>query len=165
MKTAKTLLKAGAAVALVAIMLMLLMPQAAVQAQQVGSQVLISMKFIKAGVGSQGAGVLQTGEVNNLSAAVASGTTAQVVAAPASGSIYLRGLWVEKMTTATGSINVIYGTGTNCGTGTTTLLSMSMAASQIPTVGEYKLGVLVPATKALCLQTDAATTSVRALTN
>ncbi len=145
--------------------LVTLSPWQPAQGQESGAQVLIAMKFVNKGVQSQGAGVLQTGEANSISAAVASATTTQVVAAPSSGSIYLRGLWIEKMTTSTGSLNVIYGTGTNCATGTTTLFSMSMAASQVPTLGEYKVGVIIPAASALCLNTDAATTSVRALYN
>lgn len=130
-----------------------------------GDQQMARMRFVSDGVQTQAAGVLQSGELNTLSAAVASNTTAQVVAAPTAGSIYLRGIWIEKMTTATGLVNVIYGTGTNCGTGTTTLLSLSLATGQAPLFGKYVIGVAVPATKALCLQTDASTTSVRALYN
>ncbi len=122
-------------------------------------------KSIAKGVSAQGASVLQTGEINTLTAPVATATVTQVVAAPGSGSIYLRGIWIEKMTTSTGSFNVIYGTGTNCGTGTTTLFGQALAASQTATLGEYKIGAAIPAGNALCLQTDAATTSVRAFTN
>lgn len=156
---------AAATVLLMALLLLLFVPQAPIVAQQIGDQVLLSMRFLKVGPQTQGAGVLQTGEVNSISSAVASATTAQVVAAPTAGSIYLRSVFVEKMTTATGVVNVIYGTGTNCGTGTTTLLSLSLATGQAPVLGYVRLDVQVPATKALCLQTDAATTSVRALYN
>lgn len=134
------------------------------KAQETADQVLLNMTFVKNGVSAQGAKTLQVGEVSTLSAAVASATTTQVVAAPASGSVYLRGIWVEKFTTATGSVNVIYGTGTNCGTGTTTLMSLTAAAGQNFQFGYYPIGVAVPAANALCLQTDAATTGVRALT-
>ena len=161
----RTSIWAVAAVLVMAVLLMLCVPQARIEAQQIGDQVLLQMKFIKSGSQTQGAGILQTGEVNSISAAVASATTAQVVAAPSAGSIYLRSIFVEKMTTATGVVNVIYGTGTNCGTGTTTLLSLSLATGQAPLLGKVDIGVAVPATKALCLQTDAATTSVRALYN
>jgi glucan phosphoethanolaminetransferase (alkaline phosphatase superfamily) len=43
------------------------------RAQQVGDQVLLSMKFLKAGVQANGAGVLQVGEVNTISPAIATG--------------------------------------------------------------------------------------------
>jgi hypothetical protein len=144
-------------------LLALASPWIATKAQESAAQFFF--KSLKNGVQAQGANVLQIGEANTLSAAVASATTTQVVAAPASGSIYLRGIWIEKMTTATGLFNVITGTGTNCGTGTTTLLSQSLAAGQSATLGEYKIGIFIPAAQALCLQTDAATTSVRAFTN
>ncbi len=134
-------------------------------AQVVGEQVLLTMRFLNAGPSTQGANALQVGEVSTLSAAVASATLTEVVAAPSTGSIYLRGIWVEKSTTATGSVLVRYGTGTNCGTGTTTLLSLTAATGQTFGFGYYRIGVQVPATKALCLGTDASTTSVRALTN
>jgi len=158
MKKLKVVLLSVLALALAAV----LFPAAA---QQVGDQVLISMKFVKSGPTSQGAGALQTGEVSTLSAAVASATLTEVVAAPASGSIYLRGIWIEKSTTGTGSVLVRYGTGTNCGTGTTTLLALTAATSQTFGFGYHPIGVQLPAANALCLGTDAATTGVRALTN
>jgi len=155
-----------AALAILVAAMLVITPWSPPQAQgRSGDQQMARTRFVKDGVQAQSAGVLQVGEVNTLTAAVASATTAQVVAAPTAGSIYLRGLWIEKMTTATGVVNVIYGTGTNCGTGTTTLFALSLAAGQAPVLGDAYIGVLIPATKALCLQTDAATTSVRALTN
>jgi len=149
----------GVGVFLVAILLLLSIPPVRTVAQQVGDQVLLSMKFIKVGPQSQGAGVLQVGEVNNLSAAVATATLTQVVAAPTSGSIYLRGILLEKVTATTGSVTVQSGTGTNCGTGTAVLFGPVV----IPPSGYLRLDIQVPAAKALCLQTDAATTSARAL--
>jgi len=146
---------------LLAAVLLMSWPWLAPVAQESFAQV----RFIRQGVGAQGFGVYQTGEVSTLSAAVATATLTEVVAAPTTGSIYLRGIWVEKSTTATGSVLVRYGTGTNCATGTTTLLSLTAAASQTFGFGYYPIGVQVPATKALCLGTDAATTGVRALTN
>jgi hypothetical protein len=123
----------------------------------------IRLRTVKDGLGSQGNYLLQTGENSKLSAAVATATLTQVVAAPAAGSLYLRGLWIEKATGTTGAVDVKYGTGTNCGTGTTTIMSLAAnAAVQIP-LGEFKVGYQVPAGKALCLDTDAATTAIRAL--
>lgn len=113
------------------------------------------------GVGAQGAGVLQIGMLGTLSAAVASATMTQVVAAPGSGSIVLVGIFVEKATATTGLVTVSSGTGTNCGTGTATLLSIGAGS---PPIGFYRVGSLVGTTKALCLTTDASTTSARALT-
>ena len=119
-----------------------------------------AVKHILDGVGSQGAGVQQSAQLFTLSAAIASSTLTQVVAAPGSGSIYLGAILVEKATASTGSLGVEYGTGTNCGTGTTVLFG----PVSVPPVGVMPIGILVPATKALCLVTDASTTSVRALT-
>lgn len=130
---------------------------------QTGDQRLSAIFFVGDGVSTGGSGVLQVGELGTLSASTNTGI-ARVVTAGA-GSIYLRALWVEKMTTGTGSITVSYGTGTNCGTGTTTLFSMAMAASQIPTLGEYKINIPLPAAKDLCVTTDASTTAVRVITN
>jgi len=113
------------------------------------------------GVGAQGAGVLQVGRLGTLSAAVASATMTQVVAAPGSGSIVLLGVFVEKATATTGLVTVSSGTGTNCGTGTATLLSIGAGS---PAIGFYPVESLVGTTKALCLTTDAATTSARVLT-
>lgn len=113
------------------------------------------------GVGAQGAGVQQVGSLGTLSAAVASATMTQVVAAPGSGSIVLVGIFIEKATASTGLVTVSSGTGINCGTGTATLFSIGAGS---PPIGFYPLPSLVGTTKALCLTTDAATTSARALT-
>jgi len=124
-----------------------------------------AFKAVKDGVGAQGAGVQQTATLGTLSAAVASATAVEVVAAPGTGSTVLLGLIIEKATNAAGTVLVTYGTGTNCGTGTTTLLSFGPAtASSLLNLGYYPVNALVPAAKALCLTTDANTTSVRALT-
>lgn len=124
-----------------------------------------AFKAVLDGVGAQGAGVLQTAPLYTLSAAVASATRAQVVAAPGAGSIYLAGILVETATNSAGIVTVSYGTGANCGTGTTTLFTLGLGTGSSPfPVGFYPVHVLVPATKALCLTTDGATTSARALT-
>jgi hypothetical protein len=128
-----------------------------VSAQQVGDQVLRQMRLISNGVGSAGSGILQTGDLSNLSAAVATATLTRVVTAPASGSTYIRGVVVEKSTGAGGTFTIQTGTGTNCGTGTTLLLGPVTN----PPIQQYYLGVLAPAGKDVCIQTDAGTTSVR----
>lgn len=151
--------------ALAALLFIVASPWIQPAAQVVGEQVLLKMRFIKDGVTAQGNNVLQVGEVSTLSAEVASATRAEVVAAPASGSIYLRGLWINKSTTATGVVTVTEGTGTNCGTGPVVVLSLTAATGQTLAFGYYPLGIRLTAAKALCLTTDAATTGVRALTN
>ena len=136
------------------------------QAQESPAQVTMAQKYVNAGVQAQGAGVLQIGEVSTLSAEVTNTTVTQVVAAPAAGlSIYVRGIIVTKAVAATGAVTLVYGTGTNCGTGTTTLLAISGATSNSLLPGYIRLGIQVPAAKALCLNTEAAGTGVRALTN
>jgi hypothetical protein len=133
------------------------------QARAVESWTQTLMTDVASGPAAKGNGVLQVGEVSTLSAAVASAARTQVVAAPTAGSIYLRGLWIEKSATSSGLVTVSYGTGTNCGSGTTTLLSLAAATSQTLPFGYQPIGIQVPATKALCLVTEGANTSVRAL--
>jgi len=131
-----------------------------------GDQQMARTRFVGDGVTANGTGVIQTGEVSTLSAEVTNTTVTQVVAAPAAGlSIYVRGIVVTKSVAATGAVTLVYGTGTNCGTGTTTLLTISGATSNSLLPGYIPLGILVPAAKALCLNTEAAGTGVRALTN
>lgn len=100
-------------------------------------------------------------DFSHITAALASTTLTEVTAAPATGSIVLKGIIVEKSTGATGTYTVRYGTGTNCGTGTTTLFGPVTN----PQIGVQLLGVRIPAANALCFVTDAATTGVRAMVN
>lgn len=124
----------------------------------------VTLTTLSAGAKAKGVGVQQVGEVSTLSAAVASATRAQVVAAPTSGSIYLRGVLIETATNAAGIVTVTQGTGTNCGTGPVVLFTLGIATASSPLpVGYYPIGIQVPAAKALCLTTDAATTSARVL--
>ncbi|HKV94889.1 MAG TPA: hypothetical protein VJW20_20255 [Candidatus Angelobacter sp.] len=126
-------------------------------AQGVGDQITRQMRLVNQGVGNQGSGILQTGDLSNLSSAFSGTTLTQAVAAPSSGSTYIRGVVVEKSTGAGGTFTIQTGTGTNCGTGTTVLLGPVTN----PPIQQYYLGILAPAGKAVCLQTDAATTVVR----
>jgi hypothetical protein len=127
------------------------------------AQTALAQTYVSNGPGALGAGVLQIGQLNTLSAAVASATRTQVVAAPTAGSIYLRALWIEKSTTTTGSIIVSYGTGTNCGTGNNVITTLSAASGQTFPFGYQEMEIQIPAQNALCLATDASTTSVRVL--
>lgn len=136
-----------------------LFPNTVRAAAVVADQIILQMTFANGGPQAKGAGVLQIGQVNTLTAAVASATRAEVVAAPAAGSIYLRALLVEKATASTGSVTVSLGTGTNCGTGTVVVAGPII----VPLVGNLPLGIQLTAAKALCLTTDGAGTSVRAL--
>lgn len=132
------------------------------QSRAVESWTQTLMMTIDSGASAKGAAVLQTGEVSTLSA-VSSSTRAMLVAAPAAGSIYLRGIWIEKAATTTGSIVFSYGTGTACATGTTTLLSLVATTGQTFPFGYQPVGIQVPATKELCVTTEGANTAVRAL--
>ena len=135
----------------------MLTPATHVLAQQIGDQVILKMKFANQGVQGGGAGILQTGDVSTLSAAVATATLTRVVTAPATGQTYVRGVIIEKSTGAAGSFTLQTGTGTNCGTGTTVVLGPVV---NMP-VQQYYLGFNIPSGQDLCVQTDAATTSVR----
>jgi hypothetical protein len=148
------------AVLLFAVAVMVI-PGGRVAAQQVGDQTLLKMKFINFGSSTLGTNILQTGEVNTLSAAVATATLTKVVTGPASGSVYIRGVIVEKSTGGTGSFTIQTGTGTNCGTGTAVLLGPVVN----PPIGKVWLEIQATAAKDVCLQTDAATTSARLLSN
>lgn len=132
-----------------------------VHAQQVGEQNLLKLYFIGKGVSPQGNNVLQTGEVNSITSAVATSTLTRIVVAPASGQTYIRRVLVEKSTGSTGTFTLQYGTGANCGTGTTVLFGPVTNPQVVP----HYIGILVPAGQDLCAQTDAATTSIRVLYN
>ena len=121
---------------------------------------------VSAGVATKGAGILQFGQIGTLTSAVASNTRAEVVAAPSAGSTYVQAIWIEKATNSSGYATVTYGTGANCVTSPTVILTLgpATATSQLR-IGYYPVNVLLPATKALCLTTDGAGTSARAIAN
>lgn len=96
-----------------------------------------------------------------VTAAVASATLTEVAPVPATGSIVVNGVLVEKSAGAAGTYTIRYGTGTNCGSGTTTILGPVTN----PPVGFQPASFRVPAANALCLATDGATTGVRLLIN
>lgn len=100
---------------------------------------------------------------NGMSQAVTT-TLTQVIAAPASGSIRITALNAAAEESATGGfLELEYGTGTNCATGTT-LLSVIMWVGAAATSGQqFSMGsgngavLIVPATKALCVLITAGT--------
>jgi hypothetical protein len=160
-ETTRSRLVIATVVVLLFAVAMLIIPGSNVNAQQVGDQTLLKMKFVNFGSSTLGTNILQTGEVNTLSAAVATATLTKVVTGPASGSVYIRGVIVEKSTGGTGSFTIQTGTGTNCGTGTAVLLGPVVN----PPIGKVWLEIQATAAKDVCLQTDAGTTSARLLSN
>jgi len=157
----KRFLLAGLALLLVGALTTVLPPQPSQAQGRSGDQQMARLRFAKDGVQSQGSGVLQTAQVGTLSAAVATATRTEVVAAPASGSTVVLGIFVEKATATTGSVTLTQGTGTNCATSPTVILTIGAGS---PAIGYYAVNAILPAAKAFCLTTDAATTSARALT-
>jgi len=122
----------------------------------------VDAAYLNEGVGALGAGVLQIGQLSTLSAAVAAATLTEVVAATSGGDqTYIRAILVEKSAGGTGTVTVRYGTGTNCGTGTTTILGPITN----PPIGIIPLGILAPANVAVCVITDGTSTGARLLTN
>lgn len=121
-------------------------------------------KHMLDGVGALGAGVLQTATLGTLSTAVASATRTEVVAVNA-GARVLLGVFIETATNAAGIVTVSTGTGTNCGTSTATKVTLGIGTGTSPlAVGYHPVNALVAAGSAICLTTDAATTSARVLT-
>jgi hypothetical protein len=90
-------------------------------------------------------------------------TLTQVIAAPGSGSIRITSLVASGLESATGGwIELEYGTGTNCATGTTVLafvlwVPAAAPGAQISLGTGYGNVFLVPATKALCVIVSAGT--------
>lgn len=117
------------------------------------------------GIGPQtsGYGVLQVNTVNKATSLTATSLT-QLIAAPAAGSIFVDGVVLEKATATTGYAELEYGTGTNCGTGTTALATLGPATStSLLNLGYYPLKIQVPAGKALCGVVDGAGTAALVL--
>jgi hypothetical protein len=87
---------------------------------------------------------------------VSSATTTQIVGLSGGAKIYVTGLAV--IAGGTGNITFVYGTGTNCGTGTTPLSgAFPLIANSGLTLGSGLGAVLmVPAGQALCVTTSAA---------
>jgi len=129
-------------------------------AQQNGDQQLLNMSWIRTGVSSRGARVLQTGELSTLTAAVASATRAKVADGSASTNIYLRGVVIEKSAGGTGVVTVSTGTGTNCGTSTDVIVVFTNPLSTV-----IPLGILLTTGEDVCITTEGANTSARLLVN
>jgi hypothetical protein len=100
----------------------------------------------------------QTGAIPNQSAAisVATGTTAQLIAAPGGGQS-IRVTHFDLFAAGTGNASLEYGTGTNCATGATALTGVyTMTAGTNTSVGDGSAVVLnVPPGQAVCILTTA----------
>ncbi len=85
-------------------------------------------------------------------------TITQVVAAVAGQSISLCG-WHVTNTAATGTFSISYGTGANCGTGTTVVIPVMSVTSTAPSGDHTQFATFsAPTANALCI-TPAATVS------
>ena len=86
-------------------------------------------------------------------------TITQIIAGVASQSINICG-WHVTNTGATGTYSISYGTGTNCATGTTTVVPTTNVTSTAPDVDhiDYAM-VTIPAGNALCITSSVATVS------
>lgn len=90
-----------------------------------------------------------------------SGTSAtQIVAAISGDPIYVCSMTVVPVSGTTPTFSLVYGTGTNCGTGQTTFLASFPTAAGVPINFPQRLVGEVPAGSALCYL-DGGTTPVQ----
>lgn len=87
---------------------------------------------------------------------VSSATTTQIVALSSAKKIYVTAF--DVIAGGTGNITFVYGTGSNCGTGTTSLTGAYPLTAQAGIAKGNGLGpvLVVPASNALCVTTSAA---------
>lgn len=87
---------------------------------------------------------------------VSTATTTQLVALSSGKKIYVSAL--DVIAAGTGNITFVYGTGSNCGTGTTSLTGAYNLTAQAGIAKGNGLGavLVVPASNALCVTTSAA---------
>lgn len=88
-------------------------------------------------------------------------TTTQFVAASGATKVRICSFSFNPSTTTAGSVDIVYGTGANCGTGTTTLTgAYTLPASAVVNIGPVGLGngpLITPASQAVCVRTVTAT--------
>jgi hypothetical protein len=97
----------------------------------------------------------------NKSITIATGgsTTAQVIAAISGQAIFICG-WHVTNTAASGTFALVYGTGSNCGTGTTALLQAMNVTNTAPSSDHISIASLsTPINQALCWAPSVATIS------
>lgn len=119
-----------------------------------GSAVPATAKYVGANSGGNLTGLIQA----NASVAinVSTATTTQLVALSGSTKIYVTSF--DVISGGTGNITFVYGTGSNCGTGTTSLTGSYNLIAQAGIAKGNGLGpvLVVPAGNALCVTTSAA---------
>lgn len=86
---------------------------------------------------------------------ISSAATTQLVAAATGKKTYVT--YVNLMAAGTANVKFVYGTGTNCGTGTTDLTKTYPLTAQVGWSGGAGLGpiLVVPASQAVCVTSDA----------
>jgi hypothetical protein len=136
--------------------------QASVSAAATGSAVPSGASYVGAvsGGATPTAGGLLTGIIqadHSAPISISTATTTQLVAASGSTNIYVTG-W-DVISSGADNFQLEYGTGTNCGTGTTALTGLYNLAAQAGVARGGNLGVVykLPAGAALCAVTTAAT--------
>lgn len=116
----------------------------------------VSSKAIYAGAVSSGnlTGIIQADSSAAIN--VSTATTTQIVALASAKKIYVTSL--DVIAGGTGNIAFVYGTGSNCGTGTTSLTGAYNLTAQAGIAKGNGLGavLVVPASNALCVTTSAA---------
>ncbi len=119
-----------------------------------GSAVPSTAQFAGAESSGNLVGVIQAD--NSAAISISTATTTQLIALSASKKIYVTA-W-DVIAAGTGAITLEYGTGTNCGTGTTALTGSYILIAQTGISKGGGLGpvLVVPAGNALCALTSAA---------
>lgn len=92
---------------------------------------------------------------SSVAVSVTSATTTQLVALSAGKSIYVCGATINSVG---GTSTLEYGTGSSCGTGTTTLTG-PFAAATVAKIGGYGTTVTAPSGNALCIVSGTSTTA------
>lgn len=119
-----------------------------------GSAVPAKASYAGANSGGNLVGVIQADSSAKID--ISTATTTQLVALSSGKKIYITNYKV--IAGGTGNFKFVYGTGTNCGTGTTDLEGANNLTAQAGSVAGSGLGpvLVVPASNALCATTSAA---------
>ncbi|HEX2656206.1 MAG TPA: hypothetical protein VHN11_21495 [Xanthobacteraceae bacterium] len=119
-----------------------------------GSAVPAKASYAGANSGGNLTGIIQADASAKID--ISTATTTQLVALSSGKKIYITNYKV--IAGGTGNFKFVYGTGTNCGTGTTDLEGANNLTAQAGSVAGSGLGpvLVVPASNALCATTSAA---------
>jgi hypothetical protein len=114
----------------------------------------VPMPTVGANTGGSLTSIIQAGASVPIN--ISTATTTQLLAAATGKAIYVTA-W-DVIAAGTGNITLEYGTGSNCGTGTTTLTGVYSLAAQFGIAKGNGLGpvLIVPTSNALCALTSAA---------